>query len=234
MNRLFLVALLLLAGCATPLPQTPPSGMSAEVGPPSIRPGLALRYVARDGYTGLPVPDYHYRVTSVQGDAVTVQARHGNQAWTERYTKDWNWVEHPMTNLQDFRYNPPYPALPFPLAAGKRWQSYVQATDPATGRVNRVRIDGRVVGWQRVKVPAGEFDTLKIERYVYAGNAQFFRMEERIREYDWYAPKAGLVVRREGSSEYIDTSRDCWFANCMLIQNDWRVLELAGAAAEPS
>ena len=234
MNRLFVVVFLLLAACAAPLPQTPPAGLSAEVGPPpAIRSGVVLRYVAHDGYTGLQVPDFEYRVTGVQDNTVTVQAQQGNHAWTERYTKDWNWLEHPMTNLQDFRYNPPYPALPFPLVAGKSWQTYVNATDPATGRVNHVRIDGKVLGWERVKVPAGEFDTLKIQRYVYAGNAEFFRMEERIREWDWYAPKVGLIVQHAGSSEYIDTSKDCRFGNCMLIKNDWTVMELASQSTAP-
>ena len=111
-----------------------------------------------------------YRVTAVEGDAVTVQLRHEGRDSMQRYTRDLNWRERPMTNLQNFRYDPPYPALPFPLEAGKTWQAYVNATDPATGRVNRVRIDGTVLGWERVKVSAGEFDALKVQRMVYAGN----------------------------------------------------------------
>jgi hypothetical protein len=233
MKKLLSFLVLLLTGCAAPLPQTPPAGFSAQVSAPAIRAGQTLRYTARDGYTGLPQPDIIYRVTRVEGDTVTVEAQRGNRSWTERYTPEWNWLERPMTNLRNFRYSPPYPALSFPLAARKTWHGYVQATDPVTGRVNRVRVDGKVLGWERVTVPAGEFDTLKIERYVYAGNAEFFRMEERIREYDWYAPKAGIVVRHEESSEYTDTSRSCWFANCMLILNDWTVMELASHGTSP-
>jgi len=229
MKKLCFVVALLIAACATPLPQTPPAGMPAQVAatPVTVAVGDVWRYTANDGYTGLPQPDFTYRVTAVQNNAITVEAQHGNQAWAERYARDWNWLEHPMTNLQNFRYEPPYPALPFPLYAGKTWHSYINATDPATGRVNRVRIDGKVLGWERVTVPAGQYDTLKIERYVYAGNAAFFRGEERIREYDWYAPQAGFVVRHEGLSEYVDTSKSCRFADCMLIKNDWTVMQLA-------
>ena len=226
--KTFLTAvLLLLAACAAPLPQTPPAGQPAEVRAPSIAPGETLRYAVHDAYTGLARDPIEYRVTEVSGDTVMVDARQGNQAWTERYTRDWNWREHPMTNLvPDFRYQPAYAALPFPLAAGKSWRTYVNATDPRSGRVNRVRIDGDVLGWERVRVPAGDFDTLKVRRYVYAGNAEFFKTEERIVEYDWYAPSAGLVVRHEASSEHIDTSLNCK-SQCNLIRGDWLVMELA-------
>lgn len=226
MKRLLFAAAALLAACAAPLPRTPPLGQPAEVAAPTIAEGLTLTYALHDGYTHLPRGSSDYRVTSVRDGLVTVDVRHGDRAWTERYTGDWNWRERPMANLQNFRYDPAYAALPFPLAAGKRWQAYVNATDPATGKVNRVRIDGEVLGWQKLRVPAGEFDTLKIRRYVYAGNAAFFKTEERIVEHDWYAPSVGVVVRREASSEHMDTSLNCK-GQCNIVRGDWIVMELA-------
>jgi hypothetical protein len=226
MKTLLFAAALFLAACAAPLPQTPPAGQPAQVPPPTLRVGETWSYVAHDGYTGLPRGTVEYRVTGIQGDVVTVDVRTGNHGWTERYARNLNWIERPMTNLQDFRYQPPYPALPFPLAAGKSWHSHVAATDPATGKTNRVRIDGEVVGWDRVRVPAGEFDTLKARRYVYAGNAGFFKTEERIQEYDWYAPQLGLIVRSEAKSEHMDNSMNCK-GQCNIVRGDWIVMELA-------
>lgn len=220
------VGVLIVAACAAPLPQTPPRGQSAEVAAPTVRSGAAWNYIAHDGYTGLPRGTATYRVAAVQGDDVTVEVTHDSRARTERYTRDWNWRERAMTNLQNFRYDPPYAALPFPLTAGKTWRSYVQSTDPATGKVNRVRIDGKVLGWDRIKVPAGEFDALKVRRYVYAGNAAFFKTEERIEEYDWYAPQPGIVVRHEARSEHMDTSMNCK-GQCNVVRGDWLVMELA-------
>ena len=46
----------------------------------------------------------------------------------------------------------------------------VRATDLATGKTYRVHVQARVTGWERVRVPAGEFDALRVQRYVYAGN----------------------------------------------------------------
>ena len=228
MNRrlVCLGILLIAAGCAATLPQTPQGNLSPRVAAPDIRVGDSWAYQFHDGYTQLPKGTLEYRVSAVQDDTVTVQVRHGDLQWAESYTRDWNWRERPMTNLQDFRYSPPYTALPFPLAAGKAWHGNVQATDPKTGRANRVRIDGDALGWERVKVPAGEFEALKIRRIVYAGNFDYFRGEDRIIEYDWYSPQLGQIVKQESLSEYDDTSRSCKHSRCYAVRKDWNVFEL--------
>ncbi|MBI3916863.1 MAG: hypothetical protein HY322_07640, partial [Betaproteobacteria bacterium] len=69
-------ALLLAAGCAAPLPQTPPAGMPARVTAPEIRMGDGWKYSLHDGYTRLPRGTLEYRVSAVQGDTVTVELQH--------------------------------------------------------------------------------------------------------------------------------------------------------------
>ena len=179
-------------------------------------------------------------MTAIEPQRISVQVTHdGEPAGTQMFTRDWNWLEKPMTNLQNFRYSPPYAALPFPLEAGKTWQAYVQATDPATGKTNRVRIDGDVLGWERVKVPAGEFDALKVRRLVYAGNHDYDRGEEHIVEFDWYAPRLGQAVKQVRSSKYLDKRQGCDRRHCdNWVRNDWSVTELvhferAGAGKAP-
>lgn len=227
MNRLAsLSALLLVAGCAGSLPQTPPAGLPAKVLAPDIRTGDNWTYSLHDGYTKLPRGTLEYRVTGIESDTVTVQLRHEGQESTERYTRDWNWRERPMTNLQTFRFEPPYPALPFPLEAGKTWRAFVKATDPATGRVNRVRIDGAVQGWERVTVPAGEFDTLRVQRVVYAGNHDYFLSEEYITEIDWYSPIAGAIIKHSSRSGHIDSRLGCDRACNQWIDSGWNMVEL--------
>jgi len=225
---LILAMLLLAAGCAAPLPQTPPAGLPAQVAAPEIRVGDGWQYALHDGYTRIPGGSIEYHVQAVQGDTVTVEYRQGGQSSIQRYTRDWNWRERPMTNLQNFRYEPAYPALPFPLEAGKTWQAFVKAADPAAGRVNRVRIDGKVMGWQRVKVPAGEFDTIVVRRVVYAGNDTTVRGEENITEIDWYSPQLGGIVRYESGSVYLDKLASCdgKVSDCGWIKGNWNVLEL--------
>jgi hypothetical protein len=227
MKRILLLSALLLgAGCTT-LPQTPPAGLPAQVTAPDIRAGDDWKYSLHDGYTKLPRGALEYRVNSVRGDRISVQLLQDGRESTQIYTRDWNWRERPMTNLQNFRYEPAYAALPFPLEAGKSWQSYVKATDPATGQSHRVRIDGKVLGWERVKVPAGEFDAIVVRRIVYAGNADDFRSEEHISEFDWYAPKLGGIVKHESNSAYFDKRLGCDEQACSAwVRNDWNVVEL--------
>jgi len=234
--------ILLIAGCAAPLPANPPTGVAARVEAPVLATGASWAYRAHDGYTKLDRGSYRETVVGTEVQVLTVRVSHDAAAeQIHRYTRDGNWIEKPLTNLQNFRYEPPFPALPFPLEAGKQWRARVRATDPATGRVNTVLIHGDVLGWERVQVPAGEFDTLKIRRIVYAGNAEFFRGEENIFEYDWYAPALGLVVKRSTSSEHFDRSQSCddghVSLNCQRIRGDWIVSELASyersAAPQP-
>jgi hypothetical protein len=231
MKTFFLCALLLLGGCATPLSQIPPAGIPASVVAPQIHVGDSWTYQVHDGYTGISKGTYRYTVTAIEPQRVSVEVTHdGEPAGMQVFTRDWNWLEKPMTNLQNFRYSPPYAALPFPLAAGKSWQAYVHATDPASGKTNRVRIDGDVLGWERVKVPAGEFDALRVRRIVYAGNADYDRGEEHITEYEWYAPLIGQAVRQVTSSSYRDNRSTCDDGYCDdWVRQDWNVFELVSA-----
>jgi hypothetical protein len=87
---LFLAAWVLSAGCAGSLPHTPPAGIPAKVVAPDIRMGDEWKYSFHDGYTKLPRGMLEYRVTAVEGDAVTVQLRHEGRESTERFTRDWS------------------------------------------------------------------------------------------------------------------------------------------------
>ena len=60
----------------------------------------------------------------------------------------------------------------------------VRSTDVATGRTYNTHIRGKVVGWERISVPAGQFDALRIEREVFAGNVDARRSQEEIHETD--------------------------------------------------
>lgn len=194
---------LLLAACASPLPQTPPAGVANEVAAPAIKPGSVWRYAVKDGYTKLSRGSVEYRVANVTSDSVSVDVQGDRGQSTQTYTRDWNWLVHPATNMQTFVYKPMYQAYQFPLSAGKKWASTATATDPADGRSFPVRVNAEVLGWDKVRVPAGEFDTIKVRRYVYLDYfKQGVRGESWIVETDWYAPSIGQVARKETTSKY--------------------------------
>jgi len=202
--RVWVCALLLLVtGCATPLPQTPPAGVSAQVPAPEFRVGNDWRYSVHDGFTKLPRGTVEYRVSAIQSDTVTVEVRNNGLESTEIYARDGNWLRRPAPNLQTFTYSPAYPAFAFPLAAGKTWNARVVATDPADGQRFPVTIQATVLGWEKIKVPAGEFDTLKVQRTVYIGYFQAnVRGPSIAIEIEWYAPALKQAARRETSGRY--------------------------------
>ena len=206
MSRIVLTfaLLLLTASCATQLAQAPPPNMPAAVKAPELRPGGYWRFAVSDGFTRLPRGTVDYRVDTIDGDIVTVQVKSDAGESTEVYTRNWNWLQRPATNLQDFAYSPAYRAFDFPLSAGKKWTFRGTARDPADGRTFPVGIEGEVLGWERVKVPAGEFETLKVRRHVHLDYfLQGVRGQSLITETDWYAPALNQVARRETTSRYL-------------------------------
>lgn len=246
MKRSLFLAATLLAACASPLPQTPPAGTPATVTAPEIGVGDTWTYRVRDGYTNLERGNQSYRVTHASPDRISVAVSGGGRLdETQVYNREWNWLRHPATNLQTFDYSPAYAALAFPLAAGKRWQARIMATDPGDGRRFPVWIDGTVLGWERVKVPAGEFDALKIERIVYIEYWEYtVRGRSEIREYEWYAPAAKQAVRREASSQYLSylhgsrqhpgfmlVSRGDDDGGPRYVRDDWLIYELVSYSA---
>jgi len=203
MVRLLAFALL-LSGCAAPLSQVPPTGMPASVPAPEIRVGDSWTYRVRDGFTGMPRENQRNEVVKVGGDRVEVAGTIERGDGVQVYDRAWRWLKRPATNLQTFEYNPAYQAFAFPLAPGKRWRERLMATDPADGRRFPVWIDGVVLGWERVNVPAGEFDALKVERRVYFEYWEHsVRGRSEIHEIEWYAPAAKQSIRREASSRYL-------------------------------
>lgn len=60
------------------------------------------------------------------------------------------------------------------------------------------------MGWERIKVPAGEFDAIKVKRIVYFDYLQpNVRGRSEILEFEWFAPAVKQSVRREASAWYL-------------------------------
>jgi hypothetical protein len=230
-----LVVLAWLSACAAPV--APPSGpVPPSVSAAEVKVGDYWEYSVRDGYTRLPRGTYRYEVTRSDASGVAVDVKHeGRLIDAFFYAPGWNPREMPLTNVQRFRYSgQPFPAYPYPLEPGKSWYTIVDALDPATGRTHRVHVQGKVIGWERIRVPAGEFDVLRVRRFVYADNAVFFQSQEEIIQTDWYAPSVRRVVREEGTSSHVDRSRSDGGGedgHPLLVKGDWLIAELVGYSA---
>jgi hypothetical protein len=224
--------LLTVSGCAA---------VMAGAGGPAIaamEPVSGESYVYRlvNGYNNEVRGQLRYLVEKVDPGSFTVSVTPDSSgAGVERvesYTKEGNWLRHQLASHGqnvDYVFASAYPAYAFPLEPGKSWSVRVDAMVPGVTRARSVRVDGSVLGRERIRVPAGEFDTIKIRRVVYPGDAYFSLNETKIVEFDWYAPALGRTVRTESKSEYIDTSRCGRGGGPCLFRGDWDVFELVDA-----
>ena len=199
----------------------------------AVTTGDTYRYRLLNGYNGEAVADVQYQVAGVDGDRVTMTvspdlSAAGGGERTEVVNRDGNGLRQQLYSHgapMDYEFAAAYPAYAVPLDAGKSWSTRVAARVAGEGGQRSVRVDGRVVGRERVRVPAGEFDVIKIRRTVYPGDGQDFAQETQIYETEWYAPALGRWVRKEIRSEYLDLST-CTKAGGCDVGGPWDVYEL--------
>ena len=195
--------------------------------------GDTFVYRISNGYNSEIRGKISYRVEKVDADrvevAVTTDTPAAGVARTEVYTKEGNWLRHALVNhdqLREYEFPKALQVYAPPGETGGSWSARIDAVDPATGKRSSVRVDGEVVGSERITVPAGTFDTIKIKRRVYAGDWDGFLRETNIVEIDWYAPALGRPVKSESNSSWQDRSR-CTRGGCPWFRGDWNIFELA-------
>jgi hypothetical protein len=207
--------------------------------PAAAAPASGDTYVYRlvNGYSKEVRGQLRHRVDRVDPESITVAVTPDNaQAGFEHttvFTKDGNSMRRLMEShgqKVDYLVSTAYPAYVFPLEPGKTWSLRVNASVPGAAGVRSVRVDGKVLGTERIRVPAGEFDTVKVRRLVYPGDAYYHLPETKIIETDWYAPALGRSVRTETRSEFFDLSRCDALSSCVYY-GDWDVVELVDAGA---
>lgn len=219
----YVLPLLLLAACES----APPVGeVPASVVEPEFTKGESWTYQLRDGYNGLPLRTYREEIGAVGQDHLSVRLTDGRQSTTtdETYTGAGNPVDvRPGRAALAIHYTPFYPAYVFPLQVGSRWKQALLVKYQGTGPAIRATLHAQVDGWERVRVPAGEFDALKIQRQIYLDDEEFWRWGTTVLETDWYVPAIKRFVRHEDKSEFIEKSGR--FPN-NLRRGDWTIVEL--------
>src|SRR5262245_17772109 len=168
-----LSSLFVAGGCAAVMLATSAGGVAAPV--------VGEKYVYRivNGYNNEVRGQLYYQVGKVDADAyvvsVTPDSPWGGVERTEIYTKDGNWWRRPLASHGqnvEYVFKSAYPAYAFPLEQSKSWSLRVNAIVSGDARTRSVRVDGTVLGRERIRVPAGEFDTFKVRRIIYAGDAE--------------------------------------------------------------
>ena len=197
----FLLFFLMLGALLPAAAQAP----AERIEGPTVKVGDVWIYNKLEGWNNILEDISVVRVKRVGPEGIFMEATGldgSNPALIQR-TADFNLVriQAPKFTKTTLPY---YPNFSFPLWVGKTWKGKVafESTEQP-GKEGHAELEGRVVGFESVTVPAGTFFALKIEL---GGPYRARNLEGswtgRIEDTLWYAPQVRNAVRYE----YKDTT----------------------------
>jgi hypothetical protein len=183
MHCIALVALIVNIAFITPVAVAqqiaiaePPAGAKV-VSAPNVKPGSYWVLVNQDA-------DIRVELTKVR-DGVFI-TKFGKDE--RKYTNEWNALDGPGAKTGTWvTYNPNLTTLSFPLYEGKKWTQTVRWSSGSFS--DSFVATGEVKGWERIKVPAGEFEALRVENMNGPNSSTC-----------WYAPEAERFVKCTSSN----------------------------------
>ena len=119
-----------------------------------------------------------------------------------KLTPELNVLDSPRTRES----NPQ--TLKFPLEVGKRWRYSTEWLFKAKGSKGSSNYDVAVTGYEKIKVPAGEFDAFKLgfTASLHGTSPIGSHYGGDVTSTYWYAPKARAIVKSVTHNPYIGTS----------------------------
>jgi hypothetical protein len=216
--------LLLVGGCAAVEAVAPPPG---PVPAPRVRVGDRWRYQRINRYNGLSTGVLTMRVASVAPQLVVrVTDETGAALPDEVYDRPWRVLQEPHYDLVQV-FAQPQPVLPARLEAGAQASTRNDYRVAGLDRPLFWTEDIHAVAWERVHVPAGDFDALRIRRAVWCQHMDWSRSMTRRTETLWYAPSVNRWVQREWTGEYRAGGRGAVFREDWVA---WRLLDYTPVA----
>jgi hypothetical protein len=186
-SRSYVVAALLLAGCAGIVAtEPPPDAMKFDAAVPAV--GIKAVYRITDHQTRgareetWTVVEASYEKRPVFGISDGVDLRVYDK-------RTGNWIATVRDGKERFSVSPDSGTFSWPLWVGKSWLATFAYYDRVRGRSwSPVDTWWKVTAYEDVTVPAGTFKALRLESSPGTNNAT--------QETLWYAPDARLVVKR--------------------------------------
>lgn len=212
-RRLLLALAVAPVGCAIqplpPLATQPlePKG-TAVLRPPAV--GQAWTYRQLNQFNSAVLAQVRESVASM-GAQVVVQrqtaeglplpAEH-HTAWGQ-LVRDAAW-DYPL-NLEQ-----PVPLWPAGLVPGSSARVHAHYREDGGSYRYWVQVYARTTGWERVTVPAGAFDAVRVERLLRLQHRDINRLDTVRRDVLWLAPEVGRWVARETSGRYREPDDERW------------------------
>jgi hypothetical protein len=182
---------------------------AAQVAAPSLKVGDTWTYRGIDNFNRQVTGTWTHEVTSTGPGGVRVTIRSGAVTIEDVFSAPGELASGVLNERASGTMQPAYQLMPFPLAEGKAWWQKVIRTDASTKEKREMLVHGKVKGWETVKVPAGEFKALKVERSMYLGDYDSFRGITKRTETEWYAPELKGAAKIVVFEEFCDRRDVC-------------------------
>lgn len=180
--------------------------VAQTVDPGPIRAGDRWSYDIKDGLTGDLKHAVTLVVTEIDQKEITtrVTVRGNNRPFTIVFDPGWSRIDDGTWKHRPSELT----AVRTPLEVGKQWRSEGNSTNMHSGLVFRTAGSGKVTGQERVTVPAGTFDTFRVESMVRMTNTADQTKSSTITGVIWYAPAINRWPKRISEFRYEGRLRD--------------------------
>lgn len=180
--------------------------------PPTPAVGDSWTYQYSDVRKGVKGNLNRIEVTSIDNAGVHVDVRRadgGAPPTQQLFSSEMNPIDRGAMH-----FAPSFARFAFPLAPGKEWQSDVVGDNQKLGKQLRYTIKGKVLDWEKIKVPAGEFDALKVVvDAAYRDDGADNEGNGKLTETIWFVPEINNFVKldyRETDKQGRIANRDSW------------------------
>ena len=199
------------------------AGAAEPASAPTISVGDSWTYQYNDLWKHTPGNLNRTEVTAVDASGIQVDIKRASTGAVlshYRYTPDMNPIDRGKMH-----FAPHYARFDFPLAPGKTWTVDATGDNAAAGKRWRYQINGKAIGWEKITVPAGEFDVIRVEVVAYYQGAETGSRggSGRSKETAWYAPAVNNFVKLE----YQDTN----WEGAIFNRDEWELTAFSRKSA---
>jgi len=189
--------------------------VAAQVAAPTLKAGDTWTYRGIDNYNRLPTGTWTREVTGTAASGIHVAVRSADGSVDDLFRAPGELTSGVLNDRARGTMDPAFQLMPFPLAEGKSWSQKVIRTDPVTNEKREMLVQGKVLGWETIKVPAGEFKAIKVERTMYLGDYDSFRGITQRTETEWYAPDIRGAAKVVVFEEFCERRYSCGMGSFM-------------------
>ena len=101
-----------------------------------------------------------------------------------------------------YRFPTPLPRVTFPVAPGQRSSKWVDVIAQPSGAKGQINYFFRTRGWEKLTMPAGPFDAIRVDVLMVLDDSTPFRNATNCNFTYWYSPAARGTVRERRTAQY--------------------------------